>query len=308
MFIPQTHRPGQEAEVDFGEVTIRLRGELVTCYLFCFRMSFSGKAVHRVSLSAGQEAFFEGHLHALRVLGGVPTGKVRYDNLRSAVMQVVGFTRARKEAERWTIFRSHLGLEAFYYQPGIEGAHEKGGVEGQVGWFRRNHLVPVPEVDSIAELNEMTDAADAADDHRRIGSRPRTIGEMFAVEQRLLRPLPDEEFETGRWFSLRVDRYSQVSVRTNKYSVPVRSIGRSVRVLLHASELVVYDGGLRSPGTNGCRRRLVLGSNSTTIWKGGPAPQTRCITGSDHAGTGTASRQVHPDPRSLVGRSPQNPR
>lgn len=39
------------------------------------------------------------------------------------------------------------GLDVFYCQPGIEGAHEKGGVEGQIGWFRRNHLVPVPRVD-----------------------------------------------------------------------------------------------------------------------------------------------------------------
>ncbi|GAA3475530.1 hypothetical protein GCM10018966_000560 [Streptomyces yanii] len=28
----------------------------------------------------------------------------------------------------------------------------------------------------------------------------------------------------------------------NRYSVPVRLIGRTVRVMLHASELVVYDG------------------------------------------------------------------
>ncbi|WP_040840035.1 hypothetical protein [Nocardia brevicatena] len=95
------------------------------------------------------------------------------DNPRSAVMQVVGFTWARREAERWTIFRSHLGLDAFYCRPGIEGAHEKGGVEGQVGWFRRNHLVSVPEVDSIAELNEMIDAADATDDHRRKHAAPK---------------------------------------------------------------------------------------------------------------------------------------
>lgn len=47
VFFPQTHRPGAEAEVDFGEVAINLRGELVTCMLFSFRMSFSGKAVHR---------------------------------------------------------------------------------------------------------------------------------------------------------------------------------------------------------------------------------------------------------------------
>jgi hypothetical protein len=119
---------------------------------------------------------------------------------------------------------------------------DKGGVEGQIGWFRRNHLVPVPEVASIAELNAMIDAWDTADDARRIGTRPHTIGEHFAVEKPLLKPLPDEPFETGRWFIPRVDRYAQVTIRTNRYSVPVRLIGRQVRVLLHASELVVFDG------------------------------------------------------------------
>ncbi|WP_435593660.1 Mu transposase domain-containing protein [Nocardia sp. bgisy118] len=57
-----------------------------------------------------------------------------------------------------------------------------------------------------------------------------------------LKPLPAEPFETGRWFTPRVDRFSQVTVRTNKYSVPVRLVGRQVRVLLRASELIVYDG------------------------------------------------------------------
>jgi transposase len=94
--------------------------------------------VRRVSATGGQEAFFEGHVHAFRVLGGVPTGKVRYDNLKSAVSRVLGFSRARQETDRWTAFREHYGIEAFYCQPWIGGAHEKRGVEGDVGWFRRN--------------------------------------------------------------------------------------------------------------------------------------------------------------------------
>ncbi|GAA3505610.1 hypothetical protein GCM10019016_127230 [Streptomyces prasinosporus] len=181
-FVPQPHRPGTEAEVDFGDVTVRLAGELVTCYLFAFRLSYSGKAVHRIFASAGQEAFFEGHVHTLNVLGGVPTGKVRYDNLRAAVAQVLGLSRRRIEAERWTAFRSHYGIDALYCQPGLRGAHEKGGVEGQIGWFRRNHLVPVPEVDTLAELNAMIDRWGQEDDARRIRSRPRTIGEYFVAE------------------------------------------------------------------------------------------------------------------------------
>jgi IstB-like ATP binding protein len=135
-----------------------------------------------------------------------------------------------------------LRHRGFYCQPGITGAHEKGGVEGQIGWFRRNHLVPIPEVDSLDKLNEMVQAWDAEDDQRRIASRAHTIGEHFATEEPLLQPLPIEEFETGRWLTPRVDRYAQITVRMNKYSVPARLVGRQVRVLLHASELIVYDG------------------------------------------------------------------
>ncbi|MCC8477305.1 hypothetical protein LMJ41_05265 [Streptomyces globisporus] len=32
-FAPQSHLPGHEAEADFGDVTVRLADELVTCYL-----------------------------------------------------------------------------------------------------------------------------------------------------------------------------------------------------------------------------------------------------------------------------------
>lgn len=242
VFFPQVHQPGAEAEVDFGEVVVRLRGEPVTCMLFAFRLSFSGKSVHRIFASGGQEAFLEGHVHAFNALGGVPTGKVRYDNLKAAVAQVLGFSQQRVETQRWTAFRSHYALEAFYCQPGIQGAHEKGGVEGQVGWFRRNHLVPVPLVNSLEQLNAMVEAWDATDDARRIGTRPHTVGEHFAIERPLLQPLPTETFETGIWLTPHVDRFSQITVRTNRYSVPVHLVGRQVRVQLHASHLDVYDG------------------------------------------------------------------
>ncbi|MEU6212135.1 hypothetical protein ABZ891_19820 [Streptomyces sp. NPDC047023] len=88
----------------------------------------------------------------------------------------------------------------------------------------------------------MIDRWDQEDDNRRLRSRTHTIGGYFATEQPLLAPLPEEPFETGRLSTPRVDRYSQICVRMNRYSVPVRLIGRTVRVMLHASELVVYDG------------------------------------------------------------------
>nr|BFD87122.1 hypothetical protein StreXyl84_65230 [Streptomyces sp. Xyl84] len=112
-----------------------------------------------------------------------------------------------------------FGIKSFYCRPGIEGAHEKGGIEGQIGYFRRSHFVPVSEVSSLAELNEMVEQWDRQDDTRRIGSRPETVAEYFALEQPLPMPLPEEPFETDRLFTPRVDRYGQIPVRTGGPSV-----------------------------------------------------------------------------------------
>jgi hypothetical protein len=68
---------------------------------------------------------------------------------KAAVAQVIGFSRQRVEADRWVAFRSRFDIDAFYCQPGIAGAHEKGGVEGGIGRFRRNHLVPVPSLSFV---------------------------------------------------------------------------------------------------------------------------------------------------------------
>ena len=97
-------------------------------------------------------------------------------------------------------------------------------------------------MDSLAELNARIAVAEESEDARRIGARIRTIGQDFAAEEPRLVPLPDEPFETGLLLTPRVDRYSQVTVRMNRYSVPVRLIGRQVRVVLRSSELVIYDG------------------------------------------------------------------
>jgi len=240
-FVPQSHAPGAEGEVDFADLWVDLAGVRTKVLMFTLRLSSSGKAVHRAFGTQGQEAFLAGHLEAFAVLGGVPTVHVRYDNLKSAVSRVL-FGRSRIESDRWVQFRSHYGFDAFYCQPGIKGAHEKGGVEGEGGRFRRTHLVPVPKVASIAELNARLAAHDAADDHRRIANRVATVGEDFALEQPLLRPLPVEAFEAGLTLTPRVDRHARVTVRQCHYSVPARLVGRQVRVLLRADELVVFDG------------------------------------------------------------------
>ena len=105
-YVPQTHEPAAEAEVDFHDLWVVLRGVKTKTALFTMRLSYSGRAAHRAFLTQGQEAFLEGHVYAFDRLGGVPCDKIRYDNLNSAVKQVL-FGRSRQENERWLTFRSH---------------------------------------------------------------------------------------------------------------------------------------------------------------------------------------------------------
>jgi transposase len=239
--VPQTHPAGAEAEVDFGEFCTWIDGVLVKVWLFVMRLSCSGRAFHLAFGTQAQEAFLEGHVAAFAHFGGVP-GRIRYDNLGPAVVRVLK-GRDRAESERFTALRSHYGFDSFFCRPGLEGAHEKGGVEGEIGRFRRRHLVPVPKVGNLAELNTLIAAADAADDDRVITGRAVSVGAAFAAEAPALNPLPDSGFDPARLLSVRVDARARVGVRQSYYSVPAHLVGRRVGVRLTGRMVEVLDGG-----------------------------------------------------------------
>jgi hypothetical protein len=161
--------------------------------------------------------------------------------LKPAVIRIA-LGRERFEHPRFVAMRSDYGYDSFFCVPGIDGAHEKGGVEGEIGRFRRRHLTPIPHVGSLQALNAALAAADARDDARRIAGRTETIGEAAAREAPLLAPLPAEPFDVALHLSCRVDAKARICVRQSYYSVPARYAGRRLDLRLGATKLTVYDG------------------------------------------------------------------
>ena len=172
-----------EAEVDWGEALVVLGGVSVKVHLFVMRASFSGAAFCQASLVETQQAFLELHVQAFEWFGGV-FPKVRFDNLKSAVKKVLK-GRRRIESDRFVALRSHYLFASQFTTPGLEGAHEKGGVEGEVGRYRRNHLVPVPQLRDLAELNAMLlagcEAGSRSADRRAVGDGRGGVGVGAAV-------------------------------------------------------------------------------------------------------------------------------
>ena len=235
------HAAGEEAEVDFGQATIMLAGEPLVVHLFHLRLSASAKGVTLGFLGEDQAALLEGHVLAFERLGGVPA-RVRYDNLTAAVAKVLA-GRDRVETDRFTALRSHYGFESFFCEPGERGAHEKGGVEGEVGRFRRRHLVPVPRVADLAGLDALLAEADRIDERRHVAGRRETVAGAFEAERSHLRPLPDEPFEAALPLRSRVDRKARICVRQRWYSVPAGLVGRRLDVRLGARRLEIRHEG-----------------------------------------------------------------
>jgi transposase len=190
-FVPQSYEWGVEAQVDWYEAYADLDGERVKLQVFSMRSMASGAAYHRAYLRATQQAFLEAHALAFHFFGGV-FRRLRYDNLSSAVKKILrGYER--ELTARFIAFRSHSQYEASFCTPG-EG-HEKGGVEGEVGYFRRNHWVPVPTATDLADLNAKLLADCHHDETRMLAGRTESVGTLLLTEKEHMLPLPIDGFE-----------------------------------------------------------------------------------------------------------------
>jgi transposase len=236
--VPQSYAPGQEGQVDWYEAWAELSGEQVPLQVFSMRSMASGAAFHRAYHRATQQAFLEAHEHAFNFFGGV-FGLLRYDNLRSAVKKILRGYR-REETARFVAFRSHWRFSSEFCSP--YEAHEKGGIESEAGYFRRNHWVPMPQARDLADLNAQLVAACREDERRQIAGRNQPVGAAMIAERAHLLPLAEHGFDLADISFPRVDGLGCVRVRTNLYSAPV-DVGRTVEVRLYPSWVEVRDEG-----------------------------------------------------------------
>ncbi len=217
-FVPQSYDWGVEAQVDWYEAYADLDGERIKLQVFSMRSMASGAAFHRAYPCATQQAFLEAHELAFEYFEGV-FRRLRYDNLSSAVKKILR-GQQRELTARFIAFRSHWQYQAEFCTPS-EG-HEKGGVEGEVGYFRRNHWVPVPVAADLAALNRKLLEDCRADESRIVSGHAECVGTRLLTEKEHLLPLAAEVFDLAEVSFPRVDQTGCAKVRTNSYSVPLK--------------------------------------------------------------------------------------
>lgn len=240
VFLPLSHPPG-EAQVDFGEATIRLAGQETKVALFVMTLPYSGAIFIQAFPRECTETFLEGHRRAFELFGGVPR-RISYDNSAIAVIEVFK-GRERKLTREFLRLQSHYLFQEHFCL--VRRANEKGHVERLLGFARRNFLVPVPQVESLALLNQQLRERCLADLAERTRGKPAPKSELLVEDQAAFLPLPKQPFEARRVAEGTANSESLVRFDTNDYSVPVQYAHRKLLVVATVEEVrLVYEDRL----------------------------------------------------------------
>ena len=243
VFLPLEFEPGQDAQVDWGEAVATVGGQKQKVQFFVMHLCYSRRTYAACFPSQNQESFLWAHIQAFRHFGGVPR-RISYDNLATAVKLIVDKTkkrgRSRQEARAFTSFRGYYLFESHFCTPAK--GNEKGGVEGSVGYTRRNFMVPLPTATSFEDLNRQVLERCRSEDARTVARETQTIGEAWETERSLLLPLPPSDYACCDMVTSRLNPYSQAQYETNRYSVPVKHARRTVTLKAYPFTVEIFDG------------------------------------------------------------------
>ncbi|MEJ2170572.1 MAG: IS21 family transposase, partial [Desulfobacterales bacterium] len=235
-FIPSDPEAGIEAEVDWGRCRAVIGGQETPLKFFCMRSKYSGKHFVWCYPCERQQALFDGHIRGFSFFEGVFPILI-YDNLTTAVQKI--FKGKKRDLQKsYEKFRAYYNFTPVFCNRGQ--GHEKGGVEGLVGYARRNYMVPIPKADTLEQLNErLLEAAMAYGDHR-IAGREHSVNELYAQEKNHLIGLPDLPFGNLQTASGKINKYATVVIDKNRYSVPSRYVNCKVNVVLHVDRVEIF--------------------------------------------------------------------
>ena len=256
-FIPLEYSPGEAVQVDWGEAVVWLAGKKTTLSLWCMRECCSDDFYCCAFYRQNEESFLEGMRNGFEYFGGVPR-RIIFDNARVAVKE--GFGLHAKATDRYLAMAAHYAFQPVFCN--IASGHEKGLVEGLVGFIRRSTLVPAPHVNGIEELNDLLLKAAAEYRSHIIPGRERPVGDYVPAVREHLIPLPPYRYDPSRTQQVRVDEFSLVRFDHNRYSVPyeysgktvtVKGSGCRVTILYQGTEAASYE---RDYGRNAVHYRL----------------------------------------------------
>ncbi len=234
VYVPLAHDPGH-AQVDFGEALAVIGGVWMKVHYFAMSLPHSDAVFVKAYPRETTEAFCDGHVSAVAFFGGVPVS-ILYDNTKIAVARILGKGK-RVRTQEFSKLQSHYLFKDRFARPAR--GNEKGNVEGNIGFCRRNFMVPIPRFDTFDAFNAWLEQQCLARQNDTLRDHSETIGERLMRDLDALMALPTTPFDACEKVATRATSVSMVRYRGNDYSVPVVFAYREVKVRGYVHEVVI---------------------------------------------------------------------
>ena len=224
--------PGEQAQVDWGQISVSLGGERVKVHIFVMTLGYSRRGYAEGFLHERMPDLLAAHERAFSHFGG-RCEHLLYDRMRTVVLGSTsdesGQRRVRLNAT-FEAFARHWGFTPRLCQP--YRAQTKGKVESGVKYVKRN-FVPGRTFTDLEDFNRQLAAwqTEVADLRIHGTTHQRPI-ERFAEEAAALVPTASQPSFLQAMVRARVvaDDWL-VSIDGNRYSVPCGLIGKTVEVV-----------------------------------------------------------------------------
>jgi transposase len=249
-FVRLVYLPGEQVQYDFKDVVARIAGVEMKLHMFVARLSFSTAFFAYCYQSEDRPSLFHGLVSSCVHLGGVAREGV-FDNATTAVKRILR-GRDRLVANDYAALCGTLALKMQFAAPAK--GHEKGGVEGLHGWIEDAFFRPMPDFRSLPELNAALVNLSNQYLERRVGRE--LIKDRFLRDCIALGPLPEPLPSTCVRDTSRINKFGEITYKTNRYSVPTHYAHRDavieifhdrIRVLVDNIEIAEHE---RSFGRN----------------------------------------------------------
>lgn len=236
-FIRQEYRPGQSCEFDWGLVKLEIGGQMEDLQMAVFTSSYSNYRYATLFRRQDSPAFQEAHVSFIEH-AGVVHEQMLYDNMRVAVAKFVG-EHEKEPTQALLQLRGHYGFTHRFCN--LYSGNEKGHVERSVEYVRRRafglHTGFAGLKEAEAWLHDVLDKLNGSVQQLT----GKTALELFEEEKKVLAVAPVKML-CAEVLPLKVDKYSTVSYKTNRYSVPDHLVGRYVDARISSHHLQIYEG------------------------------------------------------------------
>lgn len=231
--------PGQEAQVDFGEMGYLIEpetGKRRKLWVLIITLSFSRHMFVWPTLFQTTEAFCEGLDHAWRFFDAMPVTIIP-DNPRGIVAHPDALSHRLSES-----FNDYAQDRGLFVDPArIRSPKDKARVENQVPYVRESWFAG--EVfESLDDARQRAEVWCREVAGRRIHGTTRKVPlEVFeSIEKATMRPAPTAPYDVPLWTEATVHPDHHIQVARALYSAPTRYLQKKVRVRVDKKVVKIY--------------------------------------------------------------------